>query len=136
MEALTLANLIQPGGSIDAGVREGLVAQFSSQAGEKLVAAQETTFGINTFVNIVPRNPLDAAASGDMLALIFFTLVFAVALTRIPSEYSAPVVKVIEGVGQAVMVMIGFAMRLAPIGVAALIFGVTARFEDHLRWKS
>ena len=37
-----------------------------------------------TFVNIVPRNPLDAAARGDMLGLIFFTLIFGIALTRIP----------------------------------------------------
>jgi DAACS family dicarboxylate/amino acid:cation (Na+ or H+) symporter len=91
-------------------------------------AAEGSGFGINTFVNIVPRNPVDSAASGDMLGLIFFALVFGIALTRLPAQLSAPVTRLLEGIGEAVTVMIGFAMKLAPIGVFGLIFSVTARF--------
>ena len=40
-------------------------------------------------MNIVPRNPLDAAASGDMLGLIFFTIVFGIALPENLSKPSA-----------------------------------------------
>jgi dicarboxylate/amino acid:cation (Na+ or H+) symporter, DAACS family len=131
---LTLVNVIRPGDALDAAVRAQLLAEYSTQAADKVDAAANNGFGIQTFVNIVPRNPLSAAANGEMLALIFFTLVFGVALTRIPPESSAPVLRVLEGVSQAVMVIIGFAMKLAPYGVAALIFGVTARFGlDVLR---
>lgn len=131
---LTLANVIEPGGSLDPEVQAALLQAYSGEAAETVGAAEATRFGINTFVDIVPRNPLDAAARGDMLALIFFTLVFGIALTRLPEHLAKPVLRVIEGVGEAISVMIGFAMKLAPVGVAGLIFVVTARFGfDVLR---
>ena len=125
---LTLVNLIRPGDALDPAIRTALMAEYSSQAGEKLAASQETQFGINTFVNVVPRNPVASAANGDMLGLIFFSLIFGIALTLIAEETARPVIRVLEGVNHAVMVIIGFAMRLAPLGVAGLIFSVTAKF--------
>jgi DAACS family dicarboxylate/amino acid:cation (Na+ or H+) symporter len=125
---LTLVNLIRPGDALDPAMRTALMAEYSSQAGEKLVASEETRFGVNTFVNVVPRNPVASAANGDMLGLIFFSLVFGIALTLIAEEAAKPVMRLLEGINQAVMVIIGFAMRLAPLGVAGLIFSVTARF--------
>lgn len=125
---LTVVNLIRPGEALDPGIRTALMAEYSAQAGETVAASEQNRFGINTFVNIVPRNPLAAAAGGDMLGLIFFSLMFGIALTLIAKEYATPVIRVLEGINQAVMVIIGFAMRLAPIGVAGLIFSVTAKF--------
>jgi dicarboxylate/amino acid:cation (Na+ or H+) symporter, DAACS family len=125
---LAVANVVRPGDGIDPAVQQGLMAQFSEQAGERVAAAGAAGFGVNTFVSIVPRNPVGSAASGDMLGLIFFSLVFGIALTLLPAERSAPVVRVLEGIGDAVVVMIGFAMKLAPLGVACLLFSVTARF--------
>jgi DAACS family dicarboxylate/amino acid:cation (Na+ or H+) symporter len=82
----------------------------------------------------VPRNPLDAASRGEMLSVIFFALAFGLALARLPKPVAAPVLRFLEGIGQAVEVMIGFAMKMAPIGVTGLIFAVTARFGfDILR---
>jgi DAACS family dicarboxylate/amino acid:cation (Na+ or H+) symporter len=125
---LLLMNFIRPGGSLDPAVRNALLTEYTSQAAEKVTMATENGFGINTFINIVPRNPLSAAVNGDMLALIFFTLIFGIALTKLPRETAAPVIRVLQGVSEAVMVIIGFAMAIAPLGVAGLIFGVTARF--------
>lgn len=125
---LLLVNVVRPGEGLDPSVQSALMQQFSSQAAEKTEAAAESGFGIQTFVNIIPRNPVDAAARGDMLALIFFALVFGVALTRIPPEAARPVVRLLEGISYVVTVIIGFAMKLAPFGVTALIFAVTARF--------
>jgi len=125
---LTLVNLLRPGDSLDPAIRASLMAEYSAQAGEKVTASQENRFGINTLVNIVPRNPVAAAANGDMLGLIFFSLMFGIALTLIAKEAAAPVIRVLEGLNHAVMVIIGFAMRLAPYGVAGLIFSVTAKF--------
>jgi DAACS family dicarboxylate/amino acid:cation (Na+ or H+) symporter len=125
---LTVVNVVRPGDGVDPAVQQALMAQFSQQAGERVAAAETTGFGINTFVNIVPRNPVAAAASGDMLGLIFFSLVFGIALTLIPGDRASPVIRLLEGISDAVLVMIGFAMKIAPIGVAGLIFAVTARF--------
>lgn len=124
---LTFVNAIRPGLALDEAVRTGLMAEYAGAAGQRVEAAQ-TAFGVHTFVNIVPRNPVDAAARGDMLALIFFTIVFGLALARLPEKVSAPLLGAIEGIARTVEIMIGFAMKLAPFGVAGLIFAVTARF--------
>lgn len=134
MLGLTFANVVRPGDSLAPEARAALMAEFADDASARVEAGLASDFGIQTFVNIVPRNPLDAASRGDMLGLIFFTLIFGLALTLVPKEKAAPVLRVLEGVGEAVSVMIGFAMKIAPVGVFALIFTVTARFgADVLR---
>ena len=124
---LVVVNLVQPGDVIDDQLRASLVSTFAPQASATVEAAGSDV-GISAFIAIVPSNPIAAAVQGDLLAFIFFTIVFAVALTQIPQQASAPVLQFLEGVAKTVMVMIGFAMRLAPVGVAGLTFAVTARF--------
>ena len=124
---LVVVNLVQPGDVIDDQLRASLVSTFAPQASATVEAAGSDV-GISAFIDIVPSNPIAAAVQGDLLAFIFFTIVFAVALTQIPQQASAPVLQFLEGVAKTVMVMIGFAMRLAPVGVAGLTFAVTARF--------
>src|SRR5881396_1868586 len=85
-------------------------------------------FGVDMFVNIVPSNPIRAAASLDMLGIIFFSLVFGAALTMLPEEKTQPMVRVLDALGEAIVKIIDFAMRLAPYGVFGLIFVVTSRF--------
>ncbi|MEW6073112.1 MAG: dicarboxylate/amino acid:cation symporter [Planctomycetota bacterium] len=123
-----LANVVRPGASLDPDTRAALLAEYSTAAGERVIAAETAGFGIDTFVSIVPRNVVRAAADGDMLGVIFFALIFGVALTRVSKPRAEPVLKFLEGFAQAILEIIGFAMRLAPYGVAGLIFAVTSRF--------
>lgn len=123
---LTLVNAIGPGESLPEEVRSQLLAQYSSEATTRVGAG--AIFGIETFVNIVPRNPVDSAARGDMLGLIFFSIVFGIALTQLSRERAKPIMDVLEGLVDVVTRIIGYAMKLAPYGVAGLIFGVTVRF--------
>ena len=125
---LTLVNVVRPGESLDVGTRTALLAEYADEASEKTALAESSGFGINTFVNIIPRNPIDAAARGDMLAVIFTALILGIALTRIAPERAAPVMRVLEGIGDAIMVVIDLAMHIAPFGVFGLIFSVTAKF--------
>jgi DAACS family dicarboxylate/amino acid:cation (Na+ or H+) symporter len=129
---LILVNTMEPGNAIDPAVRTALLAEYAPQAAERVTQSQAAGFGIDTFVGIVTRNPVKSMVDGDMLGLIFFTLMFGVALTRLPATLAEPVIKVLEGVAQAVIEIIGFAMKLAPYGVAGLIFTVTARFGFDL----
>jgi len=124
---LVLVNTFRPGSGVDAATREALLATYQAQA-EGAQAAGAAGFGVSTFVNMVPRNPLQAAASGDMLAVIVFALVFGAALTQLPSRRAQPMLDVLGALGDVVMVIIEFAMRIAPYGVFALIFVVTSRF--------
>lgn len=68
---LALVNVVEPGLAIDPEVRSSLREQFSGQAAVGIEAAGQTGFGLQTFVGIVPRNPVEAAARGDMLGLVF-----------------------------------------------------------------
>jgi DAACS family dicarboxylate/amino acid:cation (Na+ or H+) symporter len=124
---LILVNLLQPGAGMDPVVRQQLYDTYQGQA-QGLQAGGAQRFGIDMFVQIVPRNPVRAAADLDMLGIIFFSIVFGAALTLIPHERAQPMVKVLESLGDVVIKIIDFAMRLAPYGVFGLIFVVTFRF--------
>jgi dicarboxylate/amino acid:cation (Na+ or H+) symporter, DAACS family len=123
---LTLVNVIGPGRSLAPEVRTQLLEEYSGEATARVGAGGK--FGVETFVNIVPRNPVDSAARGDMLGLIFFSLTFGIALTQLSKERAQPVMAVLEGLVDVVTRIIGYAMKIAPYGVAGLIFGVTVRF--------
>src|SRR5437773_515618 len=62
-----------------------------------------------------------------MLGIIFFSLVFGASLTLLPEEKTKPMVRVLDALGEAIVKIIDFAMRLAPYGVFGLIFVVTSR---------
>ncbi len=124
---LFLVNVFRPGDGLSDALREQLMATYRSQA-EGLQAAGTTRFGVDMFVNIVPRNPVAAAAGMDMLGVIFFAIVFGAALTLIPEEKARPLLRVLEAVGEAIVKVIDIAMKLAPYGVFGLIFVVTSRF--------
>ncbi|MCM2270008.1 MAG: dicarboxylate/amino acid:cation symporter [Thermoanaerobaculia bacterium] len=125
---LTLVNVVRPGDGLEASTVERLQSLYAGQAQERFAASRATDFGVETFVQIVPRNPLRAAADMDMLGLIFFAVVFGVALALIPAERAAPMLRVLEALAEAVTKIIDLAMRLAPFGVFALIFVVTSTF--------
>jgi DAACS family dicarboxylate/amino acid:cation (Na+ or H+) symporter len=129
---LTLMNLVAPGKALDPVLQEQLMEQYAGAAAERVGGG--AVFGIQTFINIVPRNPIDSMARGDMIGLIFFSIIVGVALTQIRPERAQPLIKVLEAIVDVVTKIIGYAMRLAPYGVAGLIFAVTARFGgDVLR---
>jgi DAACS family dicarboxylate/amino acid:cation (Na+ or H+) symporter len=107
--------------------------RFANDASSRVEAAATTgKFGPETFINIVPRNPIDAAAKTDMLGIIFFGLMFGAALTLIPAEKAKPMIDWLEALNEVVVRIIHFAMLLAPFGVAGLIFTVATRFGFDL----
>lgn len=86
------------------------------------------TVGIGAFLrSIVPTNPIAAAANDALLPLILFTAVFAVALARLPAAQREPVTAFFDTIASAVLLIVGWVLALAPIGVLALAFGVGAR---------
>ncbi|PKP88020.1 MAG: sodium:dicarboxylate symporter [Alphaproteobacteria bacterium HGW-Alphaproteobacteria-17] len=86
------------------------------------------TVGIAAFLrSIVPTNPVAAAANDALLPLILFTAVFALALARLPATQREPVTAFFDTIANAVLLIVGWVLALAPIGVLALAFGVGAR---------
>ncbi len=120
---LTLVNVIQPGHQLPAEQRKQLLDKHAAEAGKKLETSE---FGIDTFVNIVPRNPLEAFAKKDMLAVIFSALIVGIALTRIDPEKAKAILDLLEGVNQIADFILRLAMAMAPYAVFCLIFSTTA----------
>lgn len=129
---LIAVNIFRPGEQLDPTVRAELLQTYAGDASSRVEAARMTNFGVETVVNIVPRNPIRSAADLELLALIFFAFIFGAALTMIREERARPVVHFLEGLNDVVIKIVEFAMKLAPYGVTALIFGVTSRFGFDL----
>lgn len=75
---------------------------------------------IDTIVHIVPTNVIQALGEGDMLAIIFFSVLFGLGVAAI-GDKGKPVLNFFEGVADAMFWVTNQVMRLAPFGVFALI---------------
>jgi Na+/H+-dicarboxylate symporter len=76
---------------------------------------------------MIPTNPVAAAANDAILPLIIFTAIFALAITRLEAGPRDLLSNFFSAIGDAMLVVIGWVLALAPIGVAALAFVVAAR---------
>jgi DAACS family dicarboxylate/amino acid:cation (Na+ or H+) symporter len=76
---------------------------------------------------IVPDNPVKAAANGDLVGVIVFAILFGIALSATETEGARRLREVLQGVYDVSMKLIEGVLRLAPIGVGALLFVMTAR---------
>jgi Na+/H+-dicarboxylate symporter len=78
------------------------------------------------FKGVIPPNVFAAANNGDILPLVVFALLFALALGRLSAERRASVVDLFDAIGEAFLVIIGWVLLFAPLGVLALGFTVGA----------
>ena len=88
---------VRPGDGLSAEDRDRLVSSYGTAASGTMELGGGAGFGTEMLVNIVPRNPLDAMARGEMLGLIFFSLIFGAGLGLLPKEKSAPMLGVLRG---------------------------------------
>ncbi|HEY2841341.1 MAG TPA: dicarboxylate/amino acid:cation symporter [Pirellulales bacterium] len=129
-----LVNLIRPGDRMSVEKKEGLLKQYSGGVGDIEQKADKAKHVSRTLLDIIPENPLqemvgaiDGTSKGNgMLAVMFCGLMLGVALAM-TTERTGPLVKVLEGLFDVSMTIIGLAMKLAPYCVACLVFGMTAR---------
>jgi DAACS family dicarboxylate/amino acid:cation (Na+ or H+) symporter len=134
---ITMAEIFRPGDSLSAADRTVLVEKYSSPSQDiaKSAGSLRSTNIVQTLVNIIPKNPFEDMArafepgylGGGILAIMFFALILGIALSISDHEKTAVFRKFLEGLYEVVMKAIGIAMNLAPIGVAALLFVLTAQ---------
>lgn len=74
------------------------------------------------FKNLVPGNPVTAAAEDQILPLVIFTVIFAFALAKLSAEKRGAALGFFEAIGDAMLLVIGWVLALGPIGVFALAF--------------
>ena len=121
---LILVNVIQPGKSISVETREELVLAYASDTQEKQAAAakQNESGPLQPLVELVPSNIFAAASSNkNMLQIIFFSLIFGVAMILIPEKKAKPVKKFFDSFNDVILKLIDLIMQIAPYGVFALL---------------
>lgn len=123
-------NLVRPGEAISAPQREALKAEyFDAKKAKEMEEKAAKKADDPPVLGFIPQNPVKEAAramEGGLLPLMFFALVFGLALASIEPERAAPVRALLDGVFAACQKIIGYAMRYGPIGVFFLVFRSTA----------
>jgi proton glutamate symport protein len=117
---LVLANLIQP------GVVEGDPAEvfgFSAEAAalQERIGDRDAGDVVEIFLRLIPTNVIEAAAEGQMLGLIFFSLLYGFFLTRLSEAQGGVQRQFFAGLFEIMMRITDLVMRFAPIGVFALV---------------
>jgi Na+/H+-dicarboxylate symporter len=132
---IALVNLFQPGAGVDPLVAQQLLSDASANT-QKIVASSALQgSGIDLLLNIVPTNVIRAAADNDILAVMFFALLFGIGIVMTPSPLATKTKEVIEGVFEISMTLIHLVIRFAPYAVACLVFNLAAVFGWGLLLK-
>jgi len=138
---LAMVNLLEPG--LDGGVPNPVIRDaFASSAASavspdaaRVAAAGERVPGdfLAVFRSMLPENIVHAATdNGQLLGLIVFGILFAVALTRLPEGELDTVHRFFRAAAAAMVVVTGWVMALAPFGVFVLILPVVYETGAHL----
>ena len=131
---LAISNVVSPGSRMDEAGLESLRSTYLSEGESRVEIARQAPGLVEVVLDMIPSNPVQAMAEGDMLPIIFFAIFFGAALSVLPQDRKAPLLGFFEGVNGAAMVMIHWIIKLAPYAVFALIGAVIARFGiDILR---
>lgn len=126
LTGLLLVNLLAP------GIVDGAPAhdRLGFDAGTSEVAAKVAGRGagdvVDVFLRMVPTNIIAAAADGQMLGLIFFSLLYGYFMTRIGEDYAETQYSFWRGLFKVMMLITDWVIRFAPIGVFALVAKVVA----------
>jgi DAACS family dicarboxylate/amino acid:cation (Na+ or H+) symporter len=129
---ITLVNLAQPGVGLDIS---HLAADSSAVSKIEQNVAQAKPV-VQSLLEIIPKNPIAAAAQaldGEMLALMFFSLAFGAALAlSAAADRPSRLIEVLEEIYAACLIVVSYAMKLAPLAVFALVFQSTCKFGHHI----
>lgn len=124
---LIAVNIVKPGEYITEETREQLVSAYSTNANQKIEAAnnQKNLGPLQPIVDIVPSNFLSAASNNrNMLQVIFFAILFGIAMILIPKKKSKPIKKFFDSLNDVILKIIDLIMLSAPYGVFALLAAI------------
>ncbi len=112
---------------IDPAAAASLLAGSAHSAAAAVESAKSLPGVAQWVVDLVPANPVKAAADGAILPLIVFSLVFGAALSRVAPDRRAIFLRVVIGVQDATIMLVRWVIALAPLGVFALAVAVASK---------
>lgn len=129
---LLFVNLLTPG-LVDGQPAKDILNLDAQQAQIATAKVGERGVGdiADVFLGMIPANVFAAAVNGQMLGLIFFSILFGYFMTRIDEAYAETQYNFWQGVFQVMMKITDLVMKFAPIGVFALVAKVVAGMESE-----
>ena len=121
---LLLVNVIRPGIHLPEATRNNLMQLYAQNATSKVasVSGLQQQSPLQPIVDIIPENLFLAMTSNtQMLQVVFFALIFGIAVVRMAAQKKDILVRFFDGVNDAIILIVEFIMKLAPLGVFALI---------------
>jgi dicarboxylate/amino acid:cation (Na+ or H+) symporter, DAACS family len=128
---LTLVTVLRPGEGMSEEMRQRMLDGAAERA-STITSAAKPASGIDLIVQIVPDNAVKAAAGGDMLAVMFFALMIGVGVCLTRTEPARRLEEAIQGLYDVSMRLIHMVISMAPFGVAALLFTLTAQLGHEI----
>jgi len=128
---LLLVNIIQPGTSFSEEKRMELKEQYASNAASKIASAKDVKEDgpLQFIVDMVPSNFIQATGNNkNMLQVIFFAILFGIAMVMLPKEKTSVVKAFFDGVNDIILQIVDLIMLTAPYGVFALLGGLVVDF--------
>jgi Na+/H+-dicarboxylate symporter len=126
--ALAAANLFEPGSGVDPAQVEAIRQTQSERANQIVATSTEQPSGRDTLLNIIPSNVITAASSNDILAVMFFALVFGIGLLLVNTPGAQRLQDAIQGIFDVSMRLINIVIRMAPLAIACFMFNLAAVF--------
>src|SRR6201991_1015955 len=129
--ALVIVDLVQPGIANGVPAKSLLALEASSDVVNSSVQQKASVTVTDTLLSIIPTNVFQAAATNNLLGVMFFSVLFGFFLARIELPYRQTVLDLTQGVFRIMMRMTIFIMSLAPIGIFGLTAKVVAKSGIH-----
>jgi proton glutamate symport protein len=129
--ALVLVDLVQPGIANGVPAKSLLALETSSDIVNSSVQQKASVTVTDTLLSIIPTNVFQAAATNNLLGVMFFSVLFGFFLARIELPYRQTVLDLAQGVFRVMMRMTIFIMSLAPLGIFGLTAKVVAKSGIH-----
>ncbi len=129
---ITLANVFQPGHGIDMSTLTAVDISQYQKTTEQVQSGSHSLVG--TVLSLIPPNIFAAMAHGEMLPIIFFSVLFGLGLSSLPKDHREPLLNVFRGVSETMFKVTHMIMRYAPVGVFALISVTVANFGFASLW--
>ncbi|WP_420022185.1 glutamate/aspartate:proton symporter GltP [Blochmannia endosymbiont of Camponotus modoc] len=120
---VAFANLLHPGYGIDMS----LLSKTDISMYEQTTSEIQSNL-VNTMLSLIPSNIINSMAKGDMLPVIFFSVIFGLGLATLPEKTKTPLLDIFNSVADTMFEVTHIVMRYAPIGVFALISVTVATF--------
>ncbi len=132
---ITLTNVLRPGEGLSADLRDRLMEGAADRAATVVAPATAPATGVDLFIQIIPSNPIRAASEGDMLAVMFFSLMIGIGLAIHRTAATERFQEMVQGLYDVTMKLIGVVIAIAPVGVACLLFTLTARLGYEILYQ-